>query len=166
MRKNPKKRPPKSVKNVSQMVKIVQDSSGVFELPPNTEMSDKQWTFFKDLYQLFTSSERDSHTIMMLVFLSKAMDELESERQKLTIEGHIIEVKDNRLKGIKKKIVNPRKQSVKMCMQEVLSLRKSLGLHATADKALGDLKRERRNNIDLETKLTSELGDDLIPTLN
>jgi hypothetical protein len=127
-------------------------------------MSKEDGVIFTQILQLFNGDSLNSYEIQLICQLSKATNDLNKESEKLRKEGHILTVDDNRLKGIKRKIINPRKHSVTMCTRQVAILRRTLGLHASAEP-ISTLRKRRLKEAEIKEDFRDIMRDDLIPTL-
>lgn len=96
--------------------------------PSHIRMQDADWPFWHSVIAEFARSEWTEHQLELAAMLARAMADLEREQYDLRDEGSVMRTD----KGTP--VVNPRKAVVQMHAGTILSMRRSLSLHARAQK--------------------------------
>lgn len=142
---------------------IAQGAGRVIDPPTNVRMQEKDLSFFNSIIDEFADIEWSDHQIELAAVLARTMCQLEEEQFKLIVEGLMIETKSK--KGNSYYSINPRKAGVQMCANTVLSLRRSLSLHARARAGEGrDIGKRRAAAKKIESDINDiDDTDGLIP---
>ena len=129
--------------------------------PDSVPLSDDDMPFFDAVVAEFARSEWTDHSLQMAAMLARMMCDMEREQRVLRTEGSVAFSE----KGTP--VVNPRKTVVQMLSGSILSMRRSLAIHAHAQKGeLRDIKK--RNSLAKDIEQNSSLNDELIarPSVN
>jgi hypothetical protein len=94
--------------------------------PAHVAMADRDWPYFRSVVAEFARGEWSDHQLEMAAFLARTMADFDAEQLALRVEGSIARSE----RGTP--ICNPRKALVQMHAGSILSLRRSLSLHARA----------------------------------
>lgn len=116
------------VTSPSSAVKIMQGATRQIQPPAHVPLDDCDWPFFENVIEEFARSEWTEHAIEIAAMLARTMANLESEQRLLRDEGFTS--KSDRGTPV----ANPRVQVVKGLTGDILGLRRSLQLHARAQK--------------------------------
>lgn len=143
------------VDSTTAAVKIMQGAAREIAPPSHVRMADDDWPYWHSVIAEFARSEWTDHQLEVAAFLARTMADLEREQWALRDEGAVIKTD----KGTP--VVNPRKAVVQMHASSILSLRRSLSLHARAQGGEGrDIGKRRAAAKAIEAG--AELDDDLI----
>ena len=96
--------------------------------PAHVELQADDLPFFKSVIDEFARSEWSAHQLELAAFLARSMADFESEQLSLRNEGSVVRTN----KGTP--VANPRKAVVQMHAGTILSIRRSLSLHARAQR--------------------------------
>ena len=107
-------------------VEIMKGAQREIAPPGHVGMGDEDWPFWHSVVAEFAKSEWTDHLLELAAMLARSMADLEREQHKLREEGFI----DVRQNGTT--VENPRSRVVKGLTGDILSLRRSLALHARA----------------------------------
>ena len=118
--------------------------------PANCPLDVIDLRFFKNVIEEFARSEWTTHQLEIAAMMARCMNDLNREQQELRHEGFIAA----RANGTT--VENPRQRVVKALTTDLLSLRRSLSLHARARGEARDISKrtkiaqsiERDNPID------------------
>jgi len=145
-----KQKKPRAVKprksrsdSVSAAQKIAAAAFKDVKPPATIRMTPRDLEFFDAVVAEFAKAHWTLHQLQQAAMLARAMNDLEEQQFELRKEGMMQEVKTKK-KENKYKVVNPRKQLVQMCASTVLSLRRSLALHARAREGEGRDSAKKR----------------------
>jgi hypothetical protein len=129
------------------------------EAPSNVPLDDEDLPFFSSVIAEFARSEWTAHQLELAAMLARTMADLAREQRDLRKEGSVMKTD----KGTP--VVNPRKAVVQMHAGTILSMRRSLALHA---RAQGGEARDigKRREIAKEIEAGNPLEDDLIARPN
>ena len=94
--------------------------------PSHVVMADRDWPYFRSVVAEFARGEWSDHQLEMAAFLARTMADFDAEQLALRDEGSIA------MSERGTPVVNPRKALVQMHAGSILSLRRSLSLHARA----------------------------------
>lgn len=123
--------------------------------PGHVRMGDEDWPFWHSVIAEFARSEWTDHQLELAAMLARAMADLEREQWELRAEGSVAFSE----KGTP--VVNPRKQVVQMLAGTILSMRRSLSLHARAQAGEArDVGNRRGQTKAIEAD--NPLNDDLL----
>lgn len=123
--------------------------------PGHIRMADEDWPFWHSVIAEFARSEWTDHQLEIAAMLSRTMADLEREQFTLRQEGFIA-VRENGTT-----VENPRARAVKSLTGDILSLRRSLALHA---RAKGGEARDigKRSAMTKAIEANNPLDDDLL----
>ena len=107
-------------------VEIMKGAQREIAPPGHVGMGDEDWPFWHSVIAEFARSEWTDHSLEIAAMLSRSMADLEREQRMLRAEGFIA-VRENGTS-----VENPRSRVVKSLTGDILSLRRSLSLHARA----------------------------------
>ena len=122
--------------------------------PGHVRMGDDDWPFWHSVISEFAKSEWTDHLLELAAMLARSMADLEREQHQLRVEGFI----DTRANGTT--VENPRSRVVKGLTSDILSLRRSLALHARArsgDTRNTGTRRAGEKAIEAENSLMDDL---------
>lgn len=136
-------------------VKVMQGAAREIAPPAHVRMGDEDWPFWHSVIAEFARSEWTNHQLELAAMLARAMADLEREQFELRREGSVM-ASD---RGTP--VVNPRKTVVQMLAGTILSMRRSLALHA---RAQGGEARDvgKRRSAAKGIEANNPLDDDLI----
>lgn len=134
-------------------VRIVQGAVRQMTPPSHVPLDDCDWPFWENVVAEFARSEWTEHQLEIAALLARTLANLESEQRTLRLEGFIA-VRENGTT-----VENPRSRVVKSLAGDILSLRRSLALHARAKS--GD-NRDAAKQRDTGRALEVDFDDDLI----
>lgn len=112
-------------------VAAAQGTFKTIEPPAHVRLTTRDQPFFDSVIEEFARSEWTDHQLEIAGFLAIAMADLEQQQFELRSEGHMIKLTSKK-KGNIYLTANPRLQIVKTLSTSILSLRRSLSLHARA----------------------------------
>lgn len=134
-------------------VRIMQGVVREIMPPAHIPLEDCDWPFWENVVAEFARSEWTEHQLEIAAMLARTLANLESEQRTLRTEGFIA-VRENGTT-----VENPRGRVVKSLAGDILSLRRSLALHARAKSGDNrDAAKQRGAGKGIET----DLDDDLI----
>jgi hypothetical protein len=107
-------------------LKVVAHARKEIAPPSHVRMGDEDWPYWHSVVAEFARSEWTDHHLEVAGFLARTMADLEREQWELRREGSVMASE----RGTP--VVNPRKSIVQMHAGTILSLRRSLSLHARA----------------------------------
>jgi phage terminase small subunit len=139
-----------SVTSHSSAVEIMRASLKPIQPPANCPLDAIDLRFFKNVLEEFARSEWTAHQLEIAATMARCMNDLNREQQELRHEGFIAA----RANGTT--VENPRQRVVKALTTDLLSLRRSLSLHARARGEARDISKrtkiaqsiERNNPVD------------------
>ena len=106
--------------------------------PSNVPLESVDLPFFASVIAEFARTEWTAHQLELAAMLARSMADLDREQRELRSEGSIMQTE----RGTP--VVNPRKTVVQMLAGSILSFRRSLALHARAQKGEArDVARRR-----------------------
>jgi hypothetical protein len=152
--------------SIPNMTRVMQGAKRELAPPSHVPLEDVDWPFWESVVQEFARADWTEHQLELAAMLARTMANLEREQRLLREEGGVIvkEIKDN--KGETRKIVlcvNARARSVSDTMSQVLSMRRSLALHAKAKSGTnGDAGKQRAANKKIESVAAANEDDDLL----
>lgn len=136
-------------------VEVMKAGMREIALPGHIRLDDEDWPFWHSVIAEFARSEWTDHSLELAALLARAMADLEREQFQLRVEGSVLA----RPSGVA--VVNPRSRTVSTLLAEILSLRRSLALHARARG--GDTRNiARRSAITKAIEEASPLNDRLL----
>lgn len=129
------------------------------EPPSNVALDAEDMPFFASVIDEFARSEWTAHQLELAAMLARMMADLEREQRGLRAEGSVMVTE----KGTP--VVNPRKTVVQMHASTILSMRRSLSLHARAQGGEArDVAKRRGQSKVIEDG--NPLDDDLLARPN
>jgi hypothetical protein len=137
----------------SEAVRIMQGVTQELQPPSHVPMEDMDWPFWHNVVAEFARAEWTEHQLELAAMLARTLANLEQEQRTLRREGFIA-VRENGTT-----VENPRARAVKSLTGDILSLRRSLALHARAKS--GDSRTDTKRR-EVAKCLEADLGDDLI----
>lgn len=114
------------IDSVSEQKRIAASALKEIELPENVQLGERDIPFFKNIIAEFAKAEWTEHQLEIAAMLARVMSDLEQEQRVLRDEGFIA-VRENGTT-----VENPRARVTKSLTGDILSLRRSLALHAYA----------------------------------
>lgn len=146
-----------AVNSPSEAVRIMQGAAQELRPPSHVPMEDMDWPFWHNVVAEFARADWTEHQLELAAMLARTMANLEAEQRTLRQEGFITKRANSTT------VENPRARAVKSLTGDILSLRRSLALHARAKSgdSRTDAKRREQGKA-IETKY----GDDLIARPN
>jgi phage terminase small subunit len=135
----------------SEAVRIVQ-AAGLPILPPGHIILDEcDWPFWRNVVAEFAKAEWTDHQLELAAMLARTMADLAREQVSLRKEGFIS------VRGNGTSVENPRARAVKSLTGDILSLRRSLALHARARSGNSETDVKRR---EMGKEIERDLGED------
>jgi hypothetical protein len=135
----------------SEAVRIVQGAGLQITLPGHMVLDECDWPHWKAVVAEFARAEWTDHQLELAAMLARTMADLAREQQTLRVEGYI-SVRENGTS-----VENPRARAVKSLTGDILSLRRSLALHARARS--GDSRNDAKRK-EVGLSLERDLGED------
>lgn len=139
-------------------VKVMSSAGGKIQPPANVPLTETDMPFFDNVIEEFARSDWTAHQLEIAAMLARTMNDINREQQELRIEGYI-SVRQNGTT-----VENPRQRVVKSLTGDLLSLRRSLSLHARARGEARDIAK--RTTIAKEIESDNPLEDDLLARPN
>ena len=127
--------------------------------PPNVPLEDRDMPFFANVIGEFARSEWTPHQLELAAMLARTMSDLEQEQRAMREEGSVAHSE----RGTP--VVNPRKTLIQMHAGTILSMRRSLSLHARA-QAGEPRDTGKRRGIAKEIEADNPLEDSLLARPN
>lgn len=118
-------------------------------LPPHIDLDKEDMVFFNNVIAEFAKAEWTDHQLEIAAMLARVMADLDREQRALRKEGYIA-VRENGTT-----VENPRSRVTKSLTGDILSLRRSLSLHA---RARGGNARDIGKRRDIAKGLENEMG--------
>ena len=147
------------IDSASEAVRVMTAASHVISPPSNVPLDPIDLPFFANVIAEFARSEWTAHQLELAAMLARTMADLESEQRALRAEGSVIVTE----KGTP--VVNPRKTIVQMNSGIILNFRRSLSLHARAQR--GEARDvAKRSSIARGIESDNPLDDDLLARAN
>lgn len=120
--------------------------------PAHVSLSDRDMPFWHSLIEEFSKAELTTHKLELVAMLARAMSDLVEQQELLRDEG-MTSVTE---RGTP--VVNPRKAVVQMLAGTILSMRRSLAIHAKGetggnDKAAAQRGRQKALEADVESAI-------------
>lgn len=143
------------IDSTAEAVRVAQAAARPIEPPSNVPLDAGDLPFFASVLAEFARSEWTAHQLELAAMLARTMADLEREQRLLRDEGSIMASE----KGTP--VVNPRKSVVQMHAGTILSMRRSLSLHARAQAGeTRDIAKRRGGAKGIEADVDG--ADDLI----
>ena len=114
------------IDSVGEAVRIMQGMTRELQPPSHVPLDDMDWPYWHSVVAEFARAEWSEHQLELAAMLARTMANIESEQRALRAEGFIA-VRENGTT-----VENPRSRVVQTLTGQVLSLRRSLALHARA----------------------------------
>jgi hypothetical protein len=147
------------IDSISEQSKIAQKANAVIVPPDHIPMDDVDIIYFNNVIAEFAKAEWSAHQIELAAMLARAMNDMEKESRLLREEGSISYSE----RGTP--VCNPRKTIVQMAASTILAMRRSLSLHARAQKGNpGDVAKRQAIAKAVESDVAG-LDDSLIATM-
>lgn len=146
-----------AVNSPSEAVRIMQGAAQELRPPSHVPMEDMDWPFWHNVVTEFARADWTEHQLELAAMLARTMANLEAEQRTLRQEGFIAK------RGNGTTVENPRARAVKSLTGDILSLRRSLALHARAKSGDSRTDAKRREQ---GKAIETEYGDDLIARPN
>lgn len=122
--------------------------------PESVPLDDADMPFWQAVLSEFARSEWTDHQLHMAALLTRMISDLEKEQKLCRQEGSIIKSKSG------KRTINPRKSVVHSLTRDILSIRRSLSLHAPGK--YGDPRdKAKRTAAAKAIEAASPMADDL-----
>ena len=141
------------IDSTAEAVRIMQGARRELTPPSHVPLDDMDWPYWHNVVSEFARAEWTEHQLELAAMLARTMANLEQEQRTLRAEGFIA-VRENGTT-----VENPRARAVKSLTGDILSLRRSLALHARA--RAGD-NRHAANQRDMGRDVETETDDDLL----
>lgn len=136
----------------SEAVRIMQGAKRELQPPSHVPLDDMDWPYWHSVVAEFARAEWTEHNLELAAMLARTMANIEQEQRSLRAEGFVA-VRENGTS-----VENPRSRVVQNLAGQVLSLRRSLALHARARS--GDSRNDAarmENGKRLEQQFDDEL---------
>lgn len=131
---NDKKPPKRRIDDPASIAEAVIASGKIVRPPSDMPLNTPELVIFAELCNEFSKSEITPHKIRLVAMLSQMMHSRDQEREMLQTEGSVVTNSRGNL------VTNPRARIVNTLNSSILTLRRSLGIHAR-DLAGGDNRR-------------------------
>lgn len=145
----------KRIDSASEAVRVMSKATMQIHPPSTVPLEDCDMPFFANVIEEFARSEWTAHQLEIAAMLARTMSDLEKEQRLMREEGTVS--KSDRGTPV----INPRKTAIQMHAGNILSFRRSLGLHARAQG--GDARDvAKRRTIAKSIESDNPLNDDLL----
>ena len=114
------------IDSAGEAVRIMQGATRELQPPSHVSLDAMDWPYWHSVVSEFARAEWTEHQLELAAMLARTMANLEQEQRSLRTEGFIA-VRENGTS-----VENPRARAVKSLTGDILSLRRSLALHARA----------------------------------
>lgn len=141
------------IDSAAEAVRIMQGANREIMPPSHVPLDDMDWPYWHNVVAEFARAEWTEHQLELAAMLARTMANLEQEQRTLRAEGYV----SASLKGTP--VVNPRSLAVKAMTGDILSLRRSLALHARV--RTGD-NRDAAKQRDMGRNVEEQVEDDLL----
>ena len=135
----------------SEAVRIIQAAAIDLQPPAHMVLDECDRPHWRNVVAEFARAEWTDHQLELAAMLARTMADLAREQQTLRAEGYI-SVRENGTS-----VENPRARAVKSLTGDILSLRRSLALHARARSGNSEADAKRR---DLGRAIERDIGED------
>ena len=140
------------VDSAAEAVRIMAGARRELIPPSHVPLDDMDWPYWHSVVAEFARAEWTEHQLELAAMLARTMANLEQEQRSLRAEGFIA-VRENGTT-----VENPRARAVKSLTGDILSLRRSLALHARARSGDNrDAAKQRDMGRDVETQTDDDL---------
>ena len=144
------------IDSVTEQVQVMVKAAQPIHPPSNVPLTDDDLPFFANVIDEFARSEWTQHQLELAASLARMLCDLNREQQTLRAEGFIA-VRENGTT-----VENPRARVVKSITGDILSMRRSLALHARARSGGDNRNAAGRNAAAKGIEGDSPMGDDLL----
>ena len=134
-------------------VKVMAAAAKEIHAPSNVPLTDTDKPFFANVIEEFARSDWTAHQLEIAAMIARTMNDINREQQELRKEGYIT----TRQNGTT--VENPRQRVVKSLTGDLLSLRRSLSLHARARGEARDVAKRTGYAKEIEAKREICLND-------
>lgn len=142
------------ITSVTEISKVMQAATKEIVPPACVPLDADDKPFFDAVVAEFARAEWTEHSLQLAANLARMMADLTSEQIALREEGTVVHTE----KGTP--VINPRKTAVQMYAGSILSIRRSLSLHA---RAQGEPREKgKRRGIAKQAEENAKSGDGLI----
>ena len=143
------------IDSAAEQVKVMSAATRNIVAPPSVPLEEKDMVFFKNVIDEFSRSEWTAHQLELAAMLARTMADLVDEQIAFRTEGSICFTD----KGTP--VINPRKTAIQMHASTIMSMRRSLSLHA---RAQGGDQRDiaKRRSMAKQIESDNPLDDDLL----
>lgn len=140
------------IDSAAEAVRIMAGTAREIIPPSHVPLDEMDWPYWHNVVAEFARAEWTEHQLELAAMLARTMANLELEQRTLRAEGYVAESQ----RGTP--VVNPRSMAVKSLTGDVLSLRRSLALHARARNGDNrDAAKRRDQGRDVEQDVDDEL---------
>ena len=147
------------IDSASEAVRVMTAAAREIAPPSNVPLDSGDLPFFASVLAEFARSEWTAHQLELAAMLARTMADLEREQLALRKEGSVLATE----RGTP--VVNPRKSLIQMHSGTILSMRRSLALHARAQGGdARDIAKRRDGARAIEAD--NPLDDDLLARPN
>jgi hypothetical protein len=136
-------------------IEAARKSLGDIVPPMTVPLGDDDLPFFDAVIREYAKSEWSDHQLEIAAMMARTMKDLEENQRELRAEGYITTRPSNGTT-----VENPRARVVKSLTGDLLSLRRSLGVHARAKAE--PREAQRNTKILKEYEADNVLEDDLL----
>jgi len=143
------------IDSATEAVKVMAKAADEIAPPETVPLDDRDLPFFRNVISEYARSEWTPHQLELAAMLARTMSDFVREQDHLREEGAIAKSD----KGTP--VANPRKSVVQMYAGSILSIRRSLALHA---RGKGGEARDiaKRRDIAKDIEGANHLEDDLL----
>ena len=143
------------IDSAAEQVKVMSAATRNIVAPPSVPLEEKDMVFFKNVIDEFSRSEWTAHQLELAAMLARTMADLVDEQIAFRTEGSICFTD----RGTP--VINPRKTAIQMHASTIMSMRRSLSLHA---RAQGGDQRDiaKRRSMAKQIEGDNPLDDDLL----
>jgi hypothetical protein len=150
--------------STTEMLRIASGAERQIAPPAHIPMQDMDWPFWHNVVAEFARADWSEHQLELAAMLARTMADLEENQRLLRAEGALLERESfNPKTGHSMTVAkeNPRARAVHTFMSQVLSMRRSLALHARAKSgSSSDAAKQRKAGKEIEERVASK--DDLL----
>ncbi len=142
--------------SIAASLDVARRSQQAVAAPSSVPLTGAEMVFFSDILAEFARSEWTAHQLQLAAFLAREMAAMEREQRDMAAEGSVLSTD----KGTP--VVNPRKALIQMHAACILSIRRSLSLHARAKGGEArDMGKRRAAAREVENSIADD-GDGLL----
>ncbi len=147
------------IDSISEQMRIAKSAHKEIVPPAHVQLSDRDMVFFNNIISEFAKAEWTEHSLEIAAMLARVMSDLEEQQGILRAEGYIA----TRENGTT--VENPRARVTKSLTGDILSLRRSLALHAHARGDSDKLGKRKEIAKAIENSVMDSGDDSLIPRM-